>query len=104
MAAHCMASISLWMRPLFGIFGPFSLTFLVLLLSTVVNIRAEEGPSATSQMEERQSFSFFGQVFKLFSFVRQTCFQLDKADLVLATSSSQSIFDALVCITSISLV
>ena len=104
MAAHCMASIIVWMRPLFGLFGPFSLTFLVLLLTAVVNIEAEEGPSPTSQMEERQ-FLLLCQVFKLLSFViRQTCFQLDKADLVLATSSSQSIFDALVCITCISLV
>ena len=104
MAAHCMASISLWMRPLFGIFGPFSPTFLVLLLTAVVNIEAEEGPSPTSQMEERQ-FLLLGQVFKVLSFViRQTCFQLDKADLVLATSSSQSIFDALVCMTCISLI
>ena len=98
--AHCMASSRGWKGP-FGLFGLFCLNFLVLLVTAVVNIEAE-GPSATSLMEERQSFC--SSFFKLFSFfARQTCFQLDKTDLVLASTSSQSIFDALglVCIASI---
>ena len=80
---------------LIGVFHPSLLIFHSLLVGCIVQTEAEE-PSLTSELEERQLFFFFHQ-FWIF-FPRQTCFQLDKSDLVLAATSSQSIYDALVCI------
>ena len=90
-----MTRLKVWEMLLIGVFHPSLLIFHSLLVGCIVQTEAEE-PSLTSELEERQLFFFFHQ-FWIF-FPRQTCFQLDKSDLVLAATSSQSIYDALVCI------
>ena len=90
-----MTRLRVWKMLLIGVFHPSLLIFHSLLVGCIVQTEAEE-PSLTSELEERQLFFFFHQ-FWIFS-PRQTCFQLDKSDLVLAATSSQSIYDALVCI------
>ena len=90
-----MTRLKVWKMLLIGVFHPSLLIFHSLLVGCIVQTEAEE-PSLTSELEERQLFFVLSSNLDFLS--RQTCFQLDKSDLVLAATSSQSIYDALVCI------